>query len=90
MATDPIIEVPSGLNVNKEGGDAMAGSMAVSGAFGEAEQCGGGGGYLGGGSSASAGDMIGAGSIAATGGAMAGAGDGGNDQTSIGDITINT
>lgn len=92
---DSVVGGTSGLNVNKQGGDALAGSGAMSYAGGEAESSGGGsysywGGEGDGGGSASAGDMMGAGSIASSGGAGAFGGDGGTDQTSIGDITINT
>jgi len=77
-----------GSEINKQGGDAFAGSGALSGAFGDAYQD---GSYSGGGEgSASAGYVVGASSHAGSGDAFAGAGSGGVDQTTIGDITINT
>lgn len=77
-----------GADVHKQGGEALGGSLAYSGAFGCAEQ-GGGYGPFGEESCAAghgAGGMAGAG--AGTGEAWAGAG--GTDQTSIGDISIST
>ena len=79
-----------GATINKQGGDAYGVSGAYSGAFGGAGQYGGGGGYYGGSSSSSADDIVGGASAAAAGGVMAQGGAGGVDQTSIGDITINT
>jgi len=78
----------AGSNINKQGGDAGAVSYSGSYADGAAFQD---GSYAGGGEgSASAGLVGGAGSVASAGDVFAGGGHGGVDQTTIGDITINT
>ncbi len=75
-----------GQNVQKQGGDAFAGSGAYSSARGGAFQE---GAYSEYGSGSVEGGAMGAGSIADAGFAGARAGDGGVDQTAIGDININ-
>ncbi len=75
-----------GTGIQKQGGDAFAGSGAYSSARGGAFQE---GAYSEHGQGSVEGYVMGAGSIADSGGAFAGAGDGGVDQTVIGDININ-
>lgn len=80
-----------GGDINKQGGDALGVSYSGAMAHGHVDSCGGGGSYYGGdGSSATSGDMMGAGAGAYAGPGIAQGGDGGTDNTSIGDITINT
>ncbi|MFH1491225.1 MAG: hypothetical protein ABII06_20140 [Pseudomonadota bacterium] len=75
-----------GANIKKQGGDAMGGSIAYSGALGGAYQDGSHSGY----GSAEAGAILGAESHGHAGDATVTGGAGGTDQTTIGDITINT
>jgi len=86
--TDALGPPGGGASINKQGGDALAGSLAYSGAFGYAGQ---GGGYgTGGEGSSDAGYVVGGNAGADAGPGLAMGGDGGVDQTTIGDINIST
>ncbi len=77
-----------GAGVHKQGGDALGGSLAYSGAFGCAGQNGGYGAF--GEETPDVGDGTGGMGGAGAGAGEAWAGAGGTDQTSIGDISIST
>jgi len=72
--------------INKQGGDALAGSGAIGYAEGVAVQD---GSYGQGAQGSAEGEVFGAGARARAGGALAAGGEGGVDQTTIGDININ-